>query len=684
MGNSFGAVGGMVADVANKSLDMMEDFSKVITALQDEEGRFDVWKFVPKYIIAQAENDKAVNVEIHILNESNPDQTVRMPTTADKSGYYDVPYYVNCRYKITDNAGNILHEENMGALAGTMKTKNYTPPTTTSVGSMSKMMSATTSSVKESAETAMNEAPGLPIEYELGTNAAYRTVREAVYARFGFSTLYAPMGLGVVKEAKLTKKMIAPTLAVFENKEGFLLSKDEKVTVTAFAEELEKSLGATTEKTKWVALHNLSLCYAWLENAEKANNYYIQYGEAIANTLDKMDCWNKVMKKEMTGKEMKEKCGTTFIGMKDQKRFALYNDIANFVKFYPAGAVRYEKLFYTINRDLAKFTDYYAVNDLLCQLYEIDFPYQFFPLNDMTGAPKDMKATITKEGMEPIEYRVKYDNKGRLKQLQADQISILADGSKEKLISRDIEPQYDEKTGRYKYLETGSGNIQADLARGYNSIYGGYKYYFDPVASMTSAQIDNITRNVGFLEGRTANEDIQLKVDLEGKIYFTGTSSYFKANAFFKDMMNAYGIVPKRVDTNTKFKTQANINEQGAMTNWLWEGNVTTDFNGTLEAKTQNIKADKMVRGINFKKVDNNGNPTSAEHIFELKGSMNIAQKVSLKEFFATLDPTGDVSSESFNVKKNSNWECSFEYDAAGNWTRMEMGPYTAVREIKY
>lgn len=682
-GSKFGALGGMVAETANSALDGMDAFSKVMTALQDDEGRFDTWKFVPEYILAKAETDKAVNVEIYILNEVNDDPMGnKAPTTADSEGYYDVPYYVNCRFKITDYQGNLLHEENLGILSGTMKTKNYTPPTVNHVGSIGEGLKATVKEASTANNASLSDIPELSIEDELGTNAAFRAVRGAVYSRFGFSTLYAPMGLGVVKEAKATKKMIKPTLAIFENKEGFLLSVEEKKTVTAFAEELEKNLGATTDKSRWVALHNLSLCYAWLEDGEKANSYYKQYGEAIKNTLDKMECWNKIIKKEMTSKEMKAKCGSTFIGMKDQKRFTLYNDIANFVEFYPAGAKRYEKLFYTINRDLAKFTDYYAVNDLLCQLYEIDFPYQFFPLNNMKGTPKDCKAVITKEGAEPIEYRVKYNHKGNIKQLQADQVTELADGSKEKLITRNIEPQYSDETGKYKYLETGNGNVQAPSRTTY---YYGYKHYYDPVSNMTSATVTNITRkSAGLFMDRSANETIQLKVDLDGNIYFTGKSSYFKANAFFKEMLDAYGITPKRVDTYTKFSTKANINEQGVMTDWTWTGNVKTDFNGAMESRTQNLTAKKMVRGIKFNDVDDHGNAVGADFIFELDGSMNISQKVSVGDFFRTWGATAETSSEGFNVKKNGTWETSFEYDAQGNWTTMVIGPYTATREIKY
>ncbi len=689
MGAKFGAVGGMVADGVNKGMDMMESFNKMLEAYEDEDGRFAVWDFVPEYIIADAETDKRVNVEVFILNEPNPSPSVSMPTTPDKDGYYDIPYYVNCRYKVTDQAGNLIFEENLGVIEGSEKTKDYTPEAATSISDIG---SSVASQAKEAASdlAAGNIEDEVPIQDRIGTNKAYNAVRAAVFARYGFGQFEAPIKLGVVKESKVSKKMIKPTLGVFSGKKGLLLNKDEKKTVQAFAEEMEKVLPNTTEKTKWVALHNLSVCYAWLEDAEKASEYYKQYGATIQATLDKMECMNAVLAGTMKSSEMKEKCGSTFIGMKDQKKYAEYFNISNFVNYYPAGAKRYEALMIAINRDLKRFTDFYAVNDLLCQLFEIDFPYQFFPLNDFKGAPKDMRATITKEGMEPIEYRVKFDSKRRIKELAADQTTLLADGSKEKLVTRDIMPKYNDN-GEYRGMETNAGAWASEM--GGVGYYTKLNYVYDPIASKTKGLAENITKDAGFFGGKVSTEKVQLKVDLDGNLYFTGTSTYFKANAFFKEMLTASGIVPKRVDTNTKFSTLANINEDGIMTNWLWEGNVYTNFGGAMAnaglGREQSLTAKPMVRGIKFLDVDEQGNPIKAEFTFKLNGNMALEEKAKgmafVNKYLADFNgPLPTVSEEGFSFDSNATWDCSFEYDAAGNWTKMQIGPYVASRTFKY
>jgi hypothetical protein len=400
-----------------------------------------------------------------------------------------------------------------------------------------------------------------------------------------------------------------------------------------------------------------------------------------------MECWNAVLAGTMTSKDMKAKVGSTFIGTREIKQYEQYFNINNFVNYYPSGAKRYPELMVTINRDLKRFVDFYAVNDLLCQLFEIDFPFQFFPLQDCKGAPKDMRATIQKEGMEPIEYRVKYDSKRRIKELQADQISLLSDGSKEKLITRDIMPKYS-GDGKYSHLETDAG-IWAQAANDSYYYYSALNYVHDPILANTYGKADNITKKAGLIGDKESEEEVRLKVDLEGNIYFTGESKYFKANAFFKEILNASGIVPKRVHTTTSFTTKANINKEGAMTSWRWEGDVKTDMDNIMKTRERWLAAKPMVRGIKYNGQDDKGNPTKIDFEFNLNGSMAIEEKAKgmafVNKYLVSLGgPKPTVSKDNFSFNANTTWDCSFEYDANGNWTSMKIGPYKATRTFKY
>lgn len=664
IGGKFGGFGEKVAGMVNDANDNIAKANKAINAVKDDKGRFANWHFVPSYIIAAPEQQENVIVEIYVLNDDpNANSSLSVmssgqPLKADKYGYYDVPYSVNCRYKITTARGELIAENNMGLITGTQKRKDYVaPPEAGGIGSVT---------VTDDEPTAGEKA---------GINVAYNRVRQDVFSLFGFGQFATPMKLGKIKEIKAANKMMDDVLDVFVGKQGLLLNVDEKALVQQYVDIIEGELSSTSEKTRWVALHNLSLCYAWLEEPEKAAKFYEEYTAEISETLDEMRRWNLLLKGELPKSERKG----LVIGMKDQKKYQNYNEIKSFVHTYPVAAKRYEKLFYTINRDLKKFVDYYAHNDILCQLFELDYPFQFFPLNDFEGSPKALEGVITREGMEPINYKIKFDSKRRIKEVTADQVSLLDDGSKEKVITRDLEPAYHDETGRYLLISTPKADGFLNSSKPATDI----NYTYDPLKAQTLGEASDITRKF------TSNETVQLKVDLDGVIYFTGSSRFGKANAVFKDVLSSNGIEMKRINTKTNFTTTAVINDKGVLTNWKWQGDVVTNFGAFFSSRVQRISADEMLREINFQEVDAHGNPLKVAYNFHMKGKVEIEQKLNFKQWFVESYaqggvPSGDMSEDNFDFEANQLWDCVFTYDDEGNWTEMQVGPYTAERTFKY
>ncbi|MFW6352639.1 MAG: hypothetical protein ACOC2E_09640, partial [Bacteroidota bacterium] len=174
-----------------------------------------------------------------------------------------------------------------------------------------------------------------------------------------------------------------------------------------------------------------------------------------------------------------------------------------------------------------------------------------------------------------------------------------------------------------------------------------------------------------------------------GNLYFTGSSNYFKMNAIFKDMLVSNGLEAKRADTKSSFSTMANINENGVLTNWSWDGSTTTSFSGLLSHRTQKFNADKMLREVNFVDVDEHGNPTKINYKFHLTGDLDVESSVSVNEFFSNYyknngRAVGDVTTQGFDIQKDEEWECEFKYDEQGNWIEMKVGPYVAQRSFKY
>ncbi|MCK9452177.1 MAG: hypothetical protein M0Q90_10840 [Bacteroidales bacterium] len=662
IGGKFGGFGDAVAGAINDATDMIANANKAIDAVKDDKGRFANWSFVPDYIIADPEQQENVIVEIFILND-DPNagsslSVMNQPLQADKDGYYEVPYAVNCRYKITTARGELIAENNMGLITGTQRRRDYVaPPQPGGIGSVTVTVE------------------GLTTGEKAGINVAYNRVRQDVFSFYGFGQFATPMKLGKVKEIKAANKMMDDVLDVFVGKQGLLLNADEKALVQQYVDLLESGLSSTSDKSRWVALHNLSLCYAWLEEPEKAAESYQKYTDEISETLAEMEKWNLLLKGELPKAERKG----LVIGMKDQKKYQNYNEIKSFVHTYPVAAKRYEKLFYTINRDLKKFVDYYAHNDILCQLFELDYPFQFFPLNDFEGSPKALEGIIEREGMEPINYKIKFDNKRRIKEVTADQVSLLDDGSKEKIITRDLEPVYHDKTGNYLLISTPKADGFLNATKPATDI----NYSYDPLKVKTRGRASDITRKF------ESSETVQLKVNLDGDMYFTGASSFGKANSVFKDVLTSNGIEMKRVNSKTNFTTKASINEKGVLTNWQWQGDVVTNFGAIFSSRVQRISADEMLREINFQEVDAHGNPQKVAYNFRMQGKVEVEQKLNIKQWFVESyaqgrAPKGDMSEDSFDFEANQVWDCNFVYDSEGNWTKMQVGPYSASRTFKY
>lgn len=675
MGSKLGGFGMKMAGAVNKTIDKVAEINTIIESVKDEEGRFAVWDFVPSYIKYDKNGVKeSVNVEIFVLPETpktDMGTEERMPTKADSEGYYQVPWSVNCRYQVTSARGEVLVEDNLGLVSGKTKTKNYTPPAPVKMGSIGMA----------------KEDEGLSVCDEIAVNEAYKRVHKEVFSRYGFGQFTVPAKLGAIKEIKELKKIVKPTLAIFSAKKGLLLNKDEKAKLKKYIDIVEKNISKCTDKTRWVAYHNLALSYAWMEDVNKSQEYLKNYRSEIDATFGKIAVFNKLVKHELSKEERaaaKEKYGTLAIGTKDFKKYGNYKDIETFVNYYPKGANSYPALLHTINRNLSQFVDFYAHNDLLCQLFEVDFPFQFLPLQDFKGMPKTMNGQVTKEGSESIDFDVKFDSKRRIKKLEARQIGIAEDGSKDKVVSRDIKPVYGED-GKYRYMEVNAGMFAEYYGK--TTSYTKINSVYDPLVGYTNGGASNITKKIGFLGGKVSWEKVQLKVDLDGVIYFTGKSELPRVNAIFKELLNANGFVPKRPKTNNKFETIAKINDDGVFTEWNWKGSTHTHLAGSKGVGQQKIDADKMVRNMKFSSVDDHGNPVKMNYKLNVNGKLSMNERLSFNSFMKYAFLAGDaptVTSDNFDINTGMDWDCEFVYDAQGNWTEMKVGPYKATRTFKY
>lgn len=676
LGSKLGGFGKAVSGLVNKAIDITAETQNILDAAKNEKGHFSTWQFIPPYILYdRTKVKKKVNVEIFVLpeNPKNPmGMDERLPSKPGNDGYYLIPWSVNCRYQVTDARGTLIMEDNLGLISGKTKTKHFKPAT-----APKKVGTATISEGKHQ---------GMSASYEIAINQAYNRVRKEVFAQYGFGQFSVPSKLGKVKEIKALKKQLPMALNLFENKKGLLLNQDEKNELTQYVETLEQNINKCSDKTRWVAYHNLSVCYAWLEDIEKSQQYIQAYRNEIADTFGKMEVFSKLVKMKLSKEERmaaKEKYGSLAIGTKDMKKYSNYKAIETFVRYYPKGANSYPKLLFTINRNLAQFVDYYAHNDLLCQIFEIDYPFQFLPLQEFKGTPKAMSGQIIKDGSETIEYKVKFDSKRHIKQLNASKTALTSEGKKDKIHSRNICPVYN-KDGRYTNMTI----VSPKHKRYYFNAYDGeINEVYTPLVGKTYGEADNITRKTGFFKDRESSEKVQLRVSLDGVIYFNGKSKYPRVNAIFREILDGNGVVPKRPYTSTKFNTKALINNEGVFTEWDWHGSATSFLGNAKEVRNQKLSAQSMDRNIKFSKADDKGNPVKVNYDLKIDGKVSMKEKIGFKNTLKWLFLDGvapQVASDQFKIASNIDWNCKFKYDEKGNWVEMQVGPYIAKREFKY
>ncbi|MCD4773223.1 MAG: hypothetical protein K8R41_07575, partial [Bacteroidales bacterium] len=648
-------VGGGIAETIGKVNNILEGF------MLDETGVWDKWYFAPEYIIADPDQKKAVRVEVFVLprNENDNSSSMSMmqdkkepPKYNEKTGGYMVPYKINCRFELTTPRGEVIMRRDLGELSGKAFSKRYY------------------------AED--DQAPsGLRTATTLGIKASMNEVRRIVYGPYGFGQFSAKIKLAKLKDIKAAKKLTDEVIEVFTGKRGLLLVDDEKAKIQNYVDIIEKNISLVKDKNRWLAFHNLSVCYAWLENIEKANENYENYRKEIKEIIDKFELRNKILAGEA------ESGSFVSIGMKAKAKYAAFNQIRDFVNYYPKGAKRYPELIIAMNRPLKKFVDFYAYNDLLAQLYQVNYPFQFFPLNDFNGDPKKIEGSLTKDGYKPIEFEIKCDRKRRIKEMQLEQL-IPKDGKEDKLKTRQLQPIYNKDNGEYIMLSNpNERNIfnNDDSKKELRSIIA-------PLTKKTKGEAVNIMKNAGFMGDKSADEYVQLKFDLSGKMYIIGKNNYYRAPALFEEILVSNGIEVKREFTSSDFIVEMNINKQGALTYWKWDGNVFTDFSRGIDMNEKSITAEKLIREVKVVETDDKGYPKKIEYKFDMNGSFVFTKGATFKEWGNAIKQWEDVkphvSGDKFEFLATDTWDCEYKYDSNDNWIEMKVGPYTAKRTFKY
>lgn len=635
----MGAAGGLLGGEAGQSA--MAGAAEVV--LKDITEVYDTWALCPDYIkVKKGAGTLRLDVKY------KPDDLRRPMTTPpvnSQRGGYVVPYKVFASMKVTDPSGKILFERNYGELSGDFVSKNYI--------------------------TAADSDEGIGT-YEMACiRAAMMKARAELFGMYGFGLMKATLNMGPIKEIKTSKKPAAAAIAMIKAKKGFVLTDDEKAIMKTFVDVIEKDINLASDKTRWMAYHNLAVGYAWLQDETKAKEYFAKEFEDSKASIELVKNFGKKGSKSYTGKDL--------------KRYQGYSAIEEFVNYYPKAANMYPELLAALARPLKQFTDFYTYNDLLCQVYGLDMYYQFLPFDALKGAPKSVKGSITQDGNAPIEFSLSMYKNGQAKELNVE--SINDDG--DKVVTKAIQPIFNDGGD---YITTS----MPGLDRFMGPSKGELRRLSAPVDDLTRGEAGKILKSDGMLS--KTNEKIQMLIDLKGMMYFNGSNDYSTPNAFYSKFLAGSDTKFGTAKSNTDFTATTIIDANGVVKQWKWDGKadmgwgISFNANGTSSAK--NTVKGNINRNFTVTEFDENGLPKSITLDSKVKAKMVLKefdwQKVksqyeSYNSFWSEAGkPKVKASATGFDATSSEIWPCNYTVDAQGNWTEAKVGPYTISRTIKY
>lgn len=607
---------------------------KAAEGVKDITEVYDTWPLVPKFVKNPNKGKGVLRLD---LTYSCDDLTKPMtaPPVNQQRGGHVVPYKVYAKVKVTDPSGKVIYDRNYGVLTGEFVSQTY--------------------------EEANQAKDGLGTYEKACIRGAMAKARAEFFGRYGFSTIDARLDLGPVKDIKESKKASEGVINIFKGKTSFGLTLKEKEIVKSYAQLIEKEVDKCSPKTKWIAYHNLAVCYAWLEDAVKAKEYLEKEYQEVKPSIDKVINFSINRKGGYTGG--------------DGDKFEAYNNIEEFVNYYPSAAAKHRQLLVSLSRPVKQLVDFYANNDLLCSIYGIEYMVDFFPFQKFFTNPKKVTTTITPSQGNPIISKQEFDKSGKIKEVRIESKTDEGKTLETKKLVVDYNPD-----GSYKSITAKAFLIDKSNLRNWDN----------PLDRMTKGRADGIID--GGFWGEIFNnnyEELQLTFDMEGRMYIEGNSFFSSADPIMKRFVGDNDIKLTSANTKSEFSALTNLNEQGLIDLSEWKGEVVMTWSMTgAESVTS-----KVNKNYKITKTDEKGFPLMLNYNYENKAKFKSSKTnwKGIADRFKSYDnlyneklSAPKVTTNSFEVQKSQNWPCKYTFDAKGNWITAEIGSIKITREIKY
>lgn len=355
--------------------------------------------------------------------------------------------------------------------------------------------------------------------------------------------------------------------------------------------------------------------------------------------------------------------------------FAISNDPADKAKV--AGS-KYATMLNILNGNMAQFVDYYAYNDLLCQIFEFNAPFAFLRPDTVDRSIKAVDATIYRNGNIHGTYTLEYKN-GRLKSFSGYLYSKDSDGKPVKQKINTITPRYNKKTGEYDHITTFDGQLAKVVFPGYESTTEWGQKSKQPNYCKTQNLIG------GFLKMKEeTTETVEMSVDLEGNVYFDCESNSSIPYSLFKMVADSNSVkFPMLTSENhTTSRTRLKYDDKMNIVERDLEGTILLEKNRGYNNYTY-IKADSIKSRTEFV-YDGGFFPKTVKRNASIVvlDNWDIDYKWDLKSFLGKHNNTKvrvnkeseDVKNSSLSVDFSVEWDVKVSHDADGEISSIKMG----------
>lgn len=473
----------------------------------------------------------------------------------------------------------------------------------------------------------------------LGIQAAFNRVRQQVYAQYGFCSFDVPFTLVDFSSVAGIEALQQQVLEAMEAKEGLLPDKQCRNLLMAYSDVLEFHMTRLSNEEQSKAHRNLAICKAWLGDT-LAVSHLQKYAADLKTVADSAD----------------------------------YYEIDLFVRHYPQALSQHGKLLRLMSSNLAWLVDAFTYNDLLCNIYELEYHIPFLPTQPLKGKVSKVVGTVMQENKEPLNFTLKYNKKGQLKSLDMNRAEY--NGSQKNNVRiNTLHVSYRKNT--YDKITCSSSQLIRTFMLGLTEL----NKPVDKMEQIMYCKTDNVLG--GFVKFKVATESSnQFVLNADGSVHIKGEKALSRPHATLKQIADASGEnYPTLVSVNSSmYNMLVDFDDNGLIKTYKWQGYVMMEKN-VGEDNYAYIKADSVDLAISTLVPYGVGTEGTLQHHV----SLTIENKLAENKLLSTdADNAKKAVRDGMSYQLQNTWMMQVKVDEQGNWTYLKVGPYEVKRTITY